>query len=163
MEPSGPTPPTRRPRLHVATGLSLGILLLASAGWLRWRAITTECRALCTPDRALGMLTLRTGASLPLLRRDLWRGSLNIEYLTQLEMGDRVGLCSQARDALQALETGAELVGVERLDLEPTDSRLRVLGWKWSGPVVTCCMSTFVTFERNAQGQWGMPSGCCPP
>lgn len=159
--PSEATAPGRRRRVLLATAVSIGVLVVAFAGWMRWRAITTECREVCAPDRAAGVLRLQTGVRLPLLRKDLRAGQLWVGYLTQTDMFDRSSICAEARQAMHALQIGRELADAVEVALEPTGGRLKVLGWTWTGPVVSCCQAVVIDFQRDATGEWRLSPGFC--
>jgi hypothetical protein len=158
--PAAQTAPRRRIRvLWWAGGLAAAAVFGLWAPWAWWRAM--ECQAICSRDRAIGALRLETGATLPLLRKDFDGGTLWVEYVTQAGMRPRTALCSEARSALQALQAGHELGGAARVMLEPTDPRLRVLGWEWTGPVIACCVSTGISFKPSADGAWSSAAGGC--
>jgi hypothetical protein len=145
-------------RVLLAGGLCVGVLVAGHVGCI-WRR-ATDCQRTCSPERASGALRLQTGVSLPLLQKELRDGTLRIKYVTQAVVQDRHTVCSEANNALQALLTGEELAGVVQVHLEPTDTRLRVIGWRWSGPVFWCCMSTVVVCERDPDGKWKVSWGC---
>ena len=139
-------------RLVLVSGLCLGVLTMAFEGWMGWRAMTA-CRGYCAPDPVVGVLTLRSGVSVPLVRKFLWRGSLCVTYQTQTDM-KRASLCSEARLALQALQKTTDLEGVVELVLEPTDPRVELIGWEWSGPILCCCEGTRLDCTKGAIGGW---------
>ena len=115
---------------------------------------------MCAPDPAAGVLRLETGESLPIVSRLLWRGELTVTYLTRVNGRSLVDLCSEARLAFHALESETARTDTERVDLWPTDPRLEVRQWTWSGPVVSCCSGMSFTFKRDAHGGWDMTNGC---
>jgi hypothetical protein len=135
--------------------------VLLPAGWVVpnwWEAL--QCRALCTPQPASALLQLGSGVSVRLLREDASGRRRHIDYVTQHDVRNWPQVCAEAWEVFRALEARGRLAGAPELILEPTDRRIRFLGWTWSGPVLTCCVSTGVIFRQTDAGKWNASGGC---
>jgi hypothetical protein len=54
------------------------------------------------------------------------------------------------------------IAGASRVTLGPTSAKAQYLGMRWFViPVYSCCISTYLTFEKNAAGEWQFRQDAC--
>jgi len=163
MKDPAPQSPGRRRLFRIAL-LATALLLIGWIGFSWGRSVWwgfLECPDICAPDQEASLLALRTGAALPILRRQARGDRLWVEYLTQEDTRDRSRLCEEVRGAVEVLQTQGDLVEAKELVIEPTDPHTRLLAITWAGPVFSCCASTAIFARQTADGKWQLSSGGC--
>lgn len=148
-------------RLRAVLGAAiLGVLFAAWAAPSVWQGM--QCRAFCTPAPDGPRLRLPPNrTTVPLLYRDLSEGSSYVKYVTDIDMRDHPRVCVEAQTIFRGLLADGDLGAVSEVMLAPTDPRLRFEGWTWKGPTLGCCVSTALTYRKDATGAWALlPAEC---
>jgi hypothetical protein len=140
-------------------GPVVGILIAIWTSWGVWEA--RRCTASCTPAPDSSRVRLASGATLPLLYRNLIDGTLHLKYATGIDVREHERVCDEAQAVFQGLASSGELGSVSEVMLSPTDLRVRIEGWTWRGPILSCCVSPGFAFSKGATGDWpAEPIGC---
>jgi hypothetical protein len=148
-----------RSRLWLSLATVFAVALMAGGWWfLRFRA---QCEATCGSSRASRALALAGGGTVSVLSTTRDADAVFVNYITKHDPAERVQVCAELEAVLKTLVSSGELGATPRLFISPTYPQKRVLGWKWQGPVVSCCASVGYLASRDAQGRWSMnDSGC---
>jgi hypothetical protein len=140
------------------TTLGVFLVLFGTLSWLvaRYFGILKDCERTCSASPHEAPLKLQSGVELGVISRDQDSdGELVIDYETAVENFSLDTLCAEARDIWQSIRAAPETQSCSRVVLEPTNKNWQFIGLhNWVFPVVRCCTSLALTFERDENGKW---------
>jgi hypothetical protein len=137
----------------------VAIALLAGAWWLhRFRS---GCDLSCGPSHVERTLDLPGRDSVPVLSTGRYADAVFVSYITKHNPAERVQVCAELEGVLRALVSRGEFASVREAFISPTFPRMRVLGWTWRGPALSCCASVGYHAAIDAEGRWTIDNSGC--
>jgi hypothetical protein len=153
-------------RIHPARLLAVGVLITA-LGWMgaflwhyaQYRACAQRA---CPPSAKEAPIRLGSGTVLPVISSSQAEdGHLLLDYLTAQDRHRYRNLCLEAEEVWASIRDTDRVVGASVVHLGPTSSASEYLGLGafWM-PAYRCCVSTYITVNKNDAGEWQFRKAC---